>query len=70
MDLGNPVEIVTHYLLIRGIVCLGHQDKVFMISALMRMITHWTRSMMNHDVRLQDSHDSQDTMSHGFSTLR
>ena len=35
MDLGNLVEDVVHYLLIRGMACLGHQDGFPILSALM-----------------------------------
>ena len=34
MNLGNPVEIIVHHLLIRGMVCLGHWDEFPMVSAL------------------------------------
>ena len=34
MDLGNPVEIVVHYLLIRGMPCLGRQDEFSIVSTL------------------------------------
>ena len=34
MDLGNPLEIVVHYLLIGGMVCIGHRDGCPMVSVL------------------------------------
>ena len=34
MDLGNLVEIVKHYLLIKGMTWLGYQDRFPMVSAL------------------------------------
>ena len=34
MDLGNPVEIVVHYLLIGGMTCLGCWDAFLIVSAL------------------------------------
>ena len=41
MDLGNPLEVIMHYLLIGGMVSLGHQDGFPMRSALACMVTHW-----------------------------
>ena len=35
MDLGNPVELVVHHLLIKGITCLGRRDEFPIMSALM-----------------------------------
>ena len=57
MGLGNPLEVVMHHLLIRGMVGLGYQDKFLMVSALVCMVTHWTRPTMSHDLRLSSSHD-------------
>ena len=57
MDLDNPVEVVMHYFLIRGMVSLDHWDMVPMVSALVCTITHWTRITMSHDIRLSSSHD-------------
>ena len=34
MDLGNPVEIVVHNVLIGGIVCLGCRDELLIVSAV------------------------------------
>ena len=34
MDLGNPVEIIVHYVLIGGMTCLAHQDRFPMVSVL------------------------------------
>ena len=34
MDLGNPIKIVVHYLLIEGMTCLGRRDGFPMVSAL------------------------------------
>ena len=58
MDLGNPVEVVVHCFLIGGMVCLGRWDEFPMVSALVYIVTHWTRPMVNHDIRLLDCHDS------------
>ena len=57
MGLGNPLDIVVHYLLIGGMVSLGHRDKFPVVGALVCMVTHWTRSTMNHDLMLSNSHD-------------
>ena len=57
MDLGNPFEVVVHHLLIGGMTDLGHQDKVIMVSALVCIVTLWTRLIVSHDVRLLSSHD-------------
>ena len=38
MDLGNPVEIVVHHLLVGGMACLGHQDRFSMLSAQVYMM--------------------------------
>ena len=40
MGLGNPLEVVLHYLLIREMIGLGHQNNFFMVSALVYMVTH------------------------------
>ena len=57
MGLGNLLDIVVHFLLIGGMVSLGHQDKFPIVGALVCMVTHWTRSMVTHDLRLSNSHD-------------
>ena len=57
MGLGNPLEVVVHHLPIRGMVGLGYQDGFPMVSALVCMVTHWTRLMVSHDLRLSSSHD-------------
>ena len=58
IDLGNLVEIVVHYLSIKGMACLGCQDGVFMVNALMYMITYWARPTVNHDLSSSGCHDS------------
>ena len=55
MSLGNPLEIVVHYLLIRGIVGLGYRDEFPMVSALVCMVTHWIGPTVSHDLRLSSS---------------
>ena len=56
MDLGNSLEVVVHYLLIGGIASLGHQDGFPTVSALVCMVTCWTKPMVSHDMRLSNSH--------------
>ena len=34
MDLGNPLKVIVHYLLIGGMTSLGHRDGVPIVSAL------------------------------------
>ena len=58
MDLGNPIEVVVHYLLIEGMTCLGRWDEFPMASALVCMLTQWTEPIVNHDLRLLACHDS------------
>ena len=50
MDLGNSLDTIVHYLLIRGMTCLGHWNGVFMVNALVCIITHRTRFRVNHDI--------------------
>ena len=57
MDWDNPIEIAVHYLIIRGMTCFDHQDKVSMVNTLMCLVTHLTRPTVNHDVRLSNYHD-------------
>ena len=53
MDLYNLFEIVMHYLLIGGMICLGHLDGFPMVSVLVCMVTYYTRFMVNHDINYQ-----------------
>ena len=39
------------------VACLSHQDGVPMVSTLMCIVTHYTRLMVNHDVKLLGCHD-------------
>ena len=59
-----------HYLLIGTMICLGHQDEFLMESALVYMVTHWAKPMMNCNVRLSIVMIYQAHMLHGLSTLR
>ena len=58
MDLGNLMEIVVDYLLIRGMVCLNRRDRVLMVDALVCIGTHWIRPGVNHDLKISSCHDS------------
>ena len=49
--LSNPLEVVVHYLPIGGMVGLGHQDGILIVSTLVYIVTHWTRPMIIHDIR-------------------
>ena len=36
---------------------LSHGDEVLMVRSLVSMVTHWTRLMVTHDVRLSSCQD-------------
>ena len=55
--MGNPLEVVVHYFLIRETVGLSYWDEFLMVSALVCMVTHWTGPMVSHYLRLISSHD-------------
>ena len=57
MGLGNPLKVIVHHLLTGGMVGFGYRDEIFMVSALMCMVAHWTRLMVSYDLRLLSSHD-------------
>ena len=57
VDLGNLFKVVVHHSLIGGMVVLGHWDEVRMVCALAYTITHSTRPIVGHDIRLLSSHD-------------
>ena len=57
MGLGNPLEVVVHHLLIRGMVGLSYWDVLPMVSALVCMVTHWTRPTVSNDLKLSSNHD-------------
>ena len=57
MGLGNPLDVVVHHLLIRGMTSLGYQDGFPMVSALVRMVKNWIGPIVSHDLRLSSSHD-------------
>ena len=50
MDVGNPFEVVVHYLLIGEMTNLDHQDGVPMVSALVCVVTYWIRPMMSRSI--------------------
>ena len=52
MDLANQFEAVVNHLLIEEMISLNNQDEVPMVSALMCIVTHWTRLIMSYDIRL------------------
>ena len=57
MNLSNSFKDVKRYLIIRGMYGLGSRNKVLIVSALVCMVTHWTRLMVIHDVRLLGIHE-------------
>ena len=57
MGLGNPLEASVHHLLIGVMTGLGHRDEFPMRSALVCMVTHWTRPIVSHKLRLSSSHE-------------
>ena len=59
MNLVNPKGTIMYYFLIEGIVFLEHRDGVPMIRALVYITTHWTRSMVNYNIRLSSFHNSK-----------
>ena len=56
MDLGNPLLVVMHYLLIRGMTGLGYQDDFPIVNALVCMVIHWIGPTVSHEVRLSSNH--------------
>ena len=69
MDLGNPIEVVVHHLLIGGMTCLNHRDGFPMVSALV-YVMHTRQPTVNHDARLSMVMIHQATILHELSTLR
>ena len=57
MDLGIPLKVVMHHLLIGRIVGLGYQDGFSIVSALVCIVTHWTGPMVSHNLKLSSSHE-------------
>ena len=50
MVLDNPLKIVVHHFLIRGMNGLGYWNEFSMVSALICMVTQWIKLMMSHDL--------------------
>ena len=57
MDLDNLIETIVYHLLVGG-TYYGHRDGFLMVSALVCMVTYWTKFTVKYDIRLLDSHDS------------
>ena len=57
MGLGNPLEVIVHYLLIGRMTGPTYQDEFPMVSALVFMVTHWIGLTVSHDLRVSSSHD-------------
>ena len=53
MELDNSYEVVVHYLLIRGMTSISHQNEFSIMSASVYMVTHWIGPMVNHDINYQ-----------------
>ena len=54
MSIGNPLEVVVHYLLIKGMASVGHRNEFPMASTLVYIVIGPT---VSHDLRLSSSHD-------------
>ena len=70
MGLGNLLEVIVHYLLIRKMVGLGYQDRFLIENALVCMVTHWIRPSVSHDLRLSSSYNLTKLFYFIVSTLR
>ena len=57
MDLGSPLVVVMHYLLIEGMTGLSYRDGFPMVSALVCMVTYRIGPVVSHDLRLSSNHD-------------
>ena len=57
MGLGNPLEIIVHHQLIGEMIGLSYQDRFPMVRALVCMVTHWTKPMVSHDLKLSSSYN-------------
>ena len=57
MGLGNPLEVVVHYLLIGGTSSPWPSGWSPRVSALVCMVTHWIGLIISHDLRLSSSYD-------------
>ena len=52
MGFSNPLEVIVHHLLIGMMASLSYWDRFPMVSALVCMVTHWTKPMVSHDLKL------------------
>ena len=50
MGLGNTSKVILHYLLIKEMTCLGHQDEFSIMSSLMYMITYYIGLTVSHEI--------------------
>ena len=50
MDLDNAFKVVVYHLLIGGMIGFDYQDKFYMVSALMCVVTRWKKLTMSYDV--------------------
>ena len=57
MSLGNPLEVVVHHLLVRGMASFDYWDAFPMMCVLICMVTYWIGPMVIYDLRLSSSHD-------------
>ena len=56
-DLGNPLEVVVHYFLIKGMNSFGHRDGFSIMRVLVCMVTYWIRPTGSYDIRLSSSYE-------------
>ena len=57
MGLSNPLKAIMSLPPIGGMVSLSHGDKFPMMSTLVCIVTHLTRTKMSYDIKLLNSHD-------------
>ena len=50
-------------------ICLGYQDGFLMGNALIYIVTHWIRTLVNHNIDYQVVMIHQTTMLYGLSTF-
>ena len=55
--INNPFEVVVYHLLSKWMIGIGRWDEILMVSALICMVTPYTRLMVSHDIRLLSSYD-------------
>ena len=57
MNVGNPFQGYSVLPYNGGLDSLGHWNGLPMVSALVCMVTHWTRPIVGHDIKLSGGHD-------------